>query len=69
MNEYWIKGGGTDEPIQMNLEKNVQAYEEAKRIYEACRYAPNDGVKKRLADNERRLIEQEKHFKNMNYMR
>ena len=45
--DYWIKGKGVDEPVEINLQKNIEVYEETKRIWLACKDAPNDGVKKK----------------------
>ena len=44
--DYWIKGKGVDEPVETNLLKNIEGYEETKRIWLACKDAPNYGVKK-----------------------
>ena len=65
--DYWIKGKGVDEPIETNLQKNIEVYEETKRIWLACKDAPDDGVKKKLADNERKQIAKERAYKNLRY--
>ena len=65
--DYWIKGIGVDEPVETNLLKNIEGYVETKRIWLACKDAPNDGFKKKLADNERKQIAKERAYRNLRY--
>ena len=65
--DYWIKGKGGDEPVEINLQKNIEVYEETKRRWLACKDAANDGVKKKLADNERKQIAKERAYRNLRY--
>lgn len=56
MSDYWVKGKGVDEPIEMNLLKNLEEYEIIWRMMRA--------EDKAL---EREKIDKERIKRNLNY--